>query len=164
MSIIQQNFLSPVEFKLIINKLPEVAFFVQQANVPGLSASFITQATPFNPIYRHGNSGEFDTFDVTVRVDENMDCFTSIFDWIIKGTYSYNLSGYKELSDTIDGLYSDATLMIFNNSKNPGILVKFTDIFPVSLGAIQMDTTSTDVTYATTTISFKINTMTIEKL
>lgn len=163
MSIVQQNFLSPVEFKFVIHRLPNVAFFVQQVNIPGLTTGVTEQPNPFKVIYRHGDKVDFDDLEVIVRVDENMETYKEIFNWIVGLTKPHNFSEYANLVEG-DGLYSDATLYIMNSNKNANIQIEFKDIFPTSLGQIQMDTTSSDIVYPTTTITFKTNGMEIAKL
>ena len=52
-------------------------------------------------------------------------------------------------------MYSDATLTILSNKNNPLIEVRFSDLFPVSLSALNYDNAATDVDYLTAQISFR---------
>jgi hypothetical protein len=153
---INQNFLSPIEFRFVIKRLPHVEYFVQSANVPGISASPESTPTPFKNLYRHGDKLEYDTFNVTVRVDENMKNFLEIYDWMVGLTSPESFDQYTNLTQG-DGIYSDATLTILSNSKNPNIEITMKDIFPISLGSIQLSTTDADVNYATVDITFQNN-------
>ena len=53
------------------------------------------------------------------------------------------------------GLYADATLTILSNKNNPLVEVRFSDIFPVSLSALDYNQQATDVEYLTAQISFR---------
>ena len=152
---IKQNYLSPIEFRFLIKRLPYTEFFTQSANVPGLSISAIERATPFKTLYFSGDNVTFNEFTVNVRVDENMNNYQEIFNWIVGLSFPDNFDQYANLSAG-DGIYSDATLMIMTSGKNPNIQIVYKDIFPTSLGDIQLNTTSGDVDYATCDITFKI--------
>ena len=45
-----KNFLSPVEFQLVLNRLPNVEFFLQGANIPGYNSQGTELPTPFKII------------------------------------------------------------------------------------------------------------------
>jgi hypothetical protein len=62
---------------------------------------------------------------------------------------------YKALSESEDGLLSDASLLIMNSGKNPDIEVKFKDLFPTDVGEIQLDTAATDLNPITVSMTFK---------
>ena len=53
------------------------------------------------------------------------------------------------------GMYSDATLTILSNKNNPILEVRYSDLFPVSLSALNYSQDATDVTYQTAEISFR---------
>lgn len=153
----QQNFLSPTGFKFTIKRLPNVSFFVQAATIPGISMNVTESPTPFTSIYFTGDKLTYDQFTVTVRVDEYMDSYNEIFDWMIGLAKPESFDQYKNLKNSTDGLYSDATLTVLNSRKNPAIEVSFKDMFPVSLGAIELDATESDVNYKTCDITFQHN-------
>ena len=51
-------------------------------------------------------------------------------------------------------MYGDATLTIMTSKNNPIMEVRFSDLYPVSLGALQFDQQATDITYLTATATF----------
>ena len=55
---------------------------------------------------------------------------------------------------TARGLFGDATLTILSNKNNPLVEVRFQDVYPVSLGALQYDQSPTDVNYLTVNAEF----------
>ena len=160
----QQNFLSQNGFRFNVKRLPNVSFFVQTVNIPGVTMNADETQTPFNTIYRVGDRLTWDDLTLTIRSDEDLDAFSEIFDWMVAATKSAGFAGYQSLVDGDDGVYSDATLTILNSKKNSNKILTFRDIFPISLGAINMDVTPSDITYSTFDVTFKYNTYTLGSL
>ena len=156
----RQNYLTPTNFKFSIKRLPHVSFFCQTATIPGLSFSPVEIPTPFKSLYKPGGPLELGTFTITVLVDENMQNYLEIYNWMIGLTFPDKFSQFADLRDG-DGLYSDATLHIMSNAKNPNVEVKMKDIFPISLGDINMSVNQSDTQPASVDISFQVNSFTI---
>jgi hypothetical protein len=151
-----QNFLSPVEFKFTINRMPTVQYYIQSINIPAISSGYTEQITPFKNTYRHGDKLTYDDLYMTVAVDENMESYLETWGWLLGLTKPEEFDQYANLLDG-DGLYSDATLHILNSSKNNNIEVKFADLFPISVGAITLNTALSDVPVPTVDLTFKYN-------
>ena len=160
---IRQNFFAPQNYKFSIERLPHVSYFTQEANIPGLSIQSVESPSPFRAIYRPGDQVSFDNLDITFLVDEDLRNYQEIFNWIVGLTYPDNFDQYANLLEG-DGLYSDASLIVQDNSKTSNVEFKFKDIFPTSLGAISLDQKQTSVDYATSTVSFQVNSFTVQKL
>lgn len=157
---IQQNFLTPTNFRFTIKRLPHVTFFCQSATIPGLSFSPVEIPTPFKSLYREGGPLDIGTFTVTVLVDEDMNNYLEIYNWMLGLTFPNKFEEYANLLEG-DGLYSDATLHIMSNAKNPNLYVSLKDIFPISMGDISMSVNQTDVQPAQFDISFQVNSFTV---
>ena len=160
----QQNFLSLSGFKFNIKRLPNVSFFVQGVNIPGVTMNADETPTPFTTIYRVGDRLTWDDLTLTIRSDEDLESFDEIYKWMVAATKAGGFAGYQTLVDSDDGLYSDATLTILNSKKNSNKILTFIDIFPITLAGINMDVTSSDMSYATFDVTFKYNTYTITSL
>jgi hypothetical protein len=157
------NFLSPIEFKLVLNRLPNVEFFVKSATVPGISSGNTEIPTPFKNIYEPGDKLSYEEFTVSVICDENMASFKEISSWLVLSTSPDSFSQYAELAGKQgEGVKSDGSLIILNSNKNANVTIKFSDMFPISVGSIQLDTSGTDLTPPTFDITFRYNKYTIE--
>jgi hypothetical protein len=156
-----QNFLSPVEFNFIIERMPTVQYYVQSVNIPAISSGYTEQVTPFKNTYRHGDKLTYDDLYLTVAVDENMSGYLETWTWLLGLTKPETFDQFKLLQDG-DGLYSDATLHILNSNKNSNIKIKFADLFPISVGAITLNTALSDVPITTVDLTFKYNKYSIE--
>lgn len=154
-----KNFLSPLGFRFFIKKLPNVNFFVQKVNVPGVSiAQSPTMPNPFTKIPYAGDHLEFEELQITYTVDEDLTNYLEIYNWIRGLSFPENFSEYKSISSkpiqTGEGLKSDASLIITTNGKSPNFECIFEDAFPVSISNINFATTDDSVNYIETTATF----------
>jgi len=159
---IKQNYLSPIEFRFVIKRLPFVTFFTQNVDLPGVSINPVEQGTPFKTLYFTGDRLLYDQFTVTFRVNENMDNYLEIYNWMLGLSFPDNFTQFANLDESQDGLYSDASVMIMNSGRTANIQYKFKDIFPINLSNISMDTTVGDVDYVTASVTFQIGSYEIE--
>lgn len=151
------NFLNPTGFRFVIKRLPHVSFYVQGANVPGISIGTTEQATPFKTIYYHGDKINYNTFSVSIRLDEYMKSFTEIKNWMEGLTSPDNFRQYANLAKDPNGdnLYSDATLAILDSRGNVSIEIGMKDIFPINIGDIVLNVTDQDINYISLDVTFQ---------
>lgn len=152
-----QNFFSSKNFDFTIKRLPNVEFFVQAVNIPGLNIPITEQYTPFTPIHRPGNKLQYDELAVTVRLDENLMCYKEIYNWMVGMVSPTAFSEYANLIAG-DGVFSDASLILLSSKGNPIKEFKFIDLFPISISSVQLSAAETSTQFATTTIGFKYTT------
>lgn len=149
------NFLSPVEFQLSIARLPESRYYVQEATLPGISASFAAQPTPFVTLPRAATKVEYEDLSLTMICDENLNAYREINQWITELHFTESYDQYKRLEESEYGITSDMTLVILNSSKNPNIRINFKNVFPVTMSGIELNTKETDVVAPTFNVAFK---------
>ena len=159
------NFLSPIGFRFMLSNFPEVNYFCQAANLPGLSISGIDVGTPMQNIQYSGDEISFEELNIRFVVDENMKNWMAIHDWII-GLGIPNkeaVEKYIKLK-AHDELTTDGTLSILTSNMNVQAEVRFENMFPLSLSGIEFDSSLTDVEYATATVSFRYDLYSINNL
>ena len=154
-----QSLLSPIGFKFILRRAPNVQYFVTSCNLPGITLSQGEMVTPFVPIPTTG-SIEFDTLTVSFKVTKDLSNYLEIWNWMTDLGSVYSAESYRQLynndqSFSGEGVKSDATLQILTAHMNPGISVDFYDCFPINLSEINFDGTLTDVEYVTATATFR---------
>jgi hypothetical protein len=160
-----RNFLSPVGFKFILNRAPEVAFFSNAANIPGITLGIANQSNYLRDIPQPGEKLDFDDFNLRFLVDEDLANYNEVSKWMrglgfpesLKEIYNLqnenpnlNQPGKTQLN-----LYSDGTLTVYNSTYNPNFKIKFRDMFPYSLTTLEFDATNSDIQYFTAEVSFK---------
>lgn len=153
-----QNFLSPLGFKLQVKKTPHVNYFVQSVNIPSVSLGTADAETPFVKIPFPGTKLTFGNLQVTFKVDEDMANYLEIYEWLRAVGFPDNFAQYTNIAGASlasgDGVFSDITLVVLDSAMNPNLEVTFYDCFPVDLSSIELDSTSGDVQYVTATVTF----------
>ena len=149
------NYFTPLEFLVTIKRLPNIEFYTQRATIPGISASPVQLGTPFNKIYETPDELTYNNFDFSFIIDENMNNFLEVFNWMTGLTSPKDFSQFKNLKESRDGLISDVTIVVLNSSKNSSIKIEFKNCFPISLSEVVLDTTQSDIIYPEATVTFQ---------
>ena len=167
------DYASPVQFRFKCSKLPKVEFFCQTANIPGIGLGEAVIDTPLKSIPFPGDKVTYQDLAISFLVDENLNNYKEIHDWIIGLGAPQNHTQFSTLRDTgtdrfpgqttnspnnnavpDGGTYSDATLTVLN-SKNIAVTeIRFHNIFPTSLGALSYDVQASDVNYLSVGVDF----------
>lgn len=154
-----KNFLSPLGFKFQIKKSPNVNFFVQNVNLPGISLIPTETANPFVNIPYSGDHINYDNLLISFKVDEDLNNYKEIHDWIRQLGFPEKFEEYRKIAShplySGLGTKSDISLLILSSSRNPKYDIVFKDAFPVSLSSILFDTTNQDVSYLEATATFR---------
>ena len=160
-----RNFLSPSGFKFTLKRSPKVAFFCNEANIPDLNLGIAVQTSYLKDIDLPGDKIVFGDLNLRFLVDENLENYMEIQNWIRGLGYPENLQQFADLQNQgiIQGnytqdrqnIYSDGTLQVLTSSSIPNFQVVFKDLFPYSLGTLTFDATQTDVQYFTADVGFK---------
>ena len=171
------DYASPTQFKFIINQLPKVEFFTTAVNVPGISSADVLMNTPFKSIPQMGTNLTYENLSVTFLVDEYLENYKSLHYWLIAigfpknreqfSTFRGNTSnspittsgtsqdiGDVQPSTSARGMFSDATLTILSNKNNPIVEIRFQDLYPLNIGALEFNQNATDVEYLTVSTEF----------
>ena len=173
--IANRNYMSPLGYKLILTKTPKVDFLCQSANIPQISMGTAIQPTYLKDIAVPGDKVLYDDLRVRFLVDEQMENYLSIYNWMTGLGYPENAGQFRQLkkddlrtdasvSDDADPRYfefSDATLQILSSNYKPSVLVNFKDAFPTTLSTLDFDVSTRDYAYFTAEVSFKYTIFTI---
>ena len=167
------DYASPVQFRFKCSKLPEVEFFCQTANIPGISIGSASMPTGLKDIPIPGEKVSYQDLAISFLVDENLNNYKEIHDWLLGLGTPQNHNQFSTLRDTgtdrfpgqttnspnnntvpDGGTYSDATLTVLN-SKNIAVTeIRFHNIFPTSLGSLSYDVQASDVNYLQSNVDF----------
>lgn len=171
--IANKNFLSPTGFKFILAKKPKVDFFCDSANIPDLNLGVAMQPSYLKPIPIPGDTLSYGDLSLRFNIDEDMENYLEVYNWLIQFGYPDNLGQYQQLlnedgnsegiQNAISGM-SDGSLMIYNSNYIPNVKVNFRNLFPVSLSSVQFESKVNDVIYLTANVVFKYTIFNIVKL
>ena len=154
------NYLSNISFRLMIEDTPHLTWFCQSVNVPGISIQAIEMVNPFANIPYAGNNVTFDELSVTFIVDEHLKNWIEIYDRIIAMGLAEGYEKHRILkaSNTLQprgGGFSTVVLTVLTSGMNPQMEFHFYDAFPISISALEFDSSAADVEYFTATASFR---------
>ena len=161
-----RNFLSPIGFRFSLVKAPKVSFFSNTAQIPGLTINPVEQPTYLKNVPQVGDKMEFQDFTLRFLVDENLENYMQIQNWMRGIAFPeslaeiYNLwSGNAGFVDSDpknpDNLVSDGTLIVLDSSNNSQFMVKYSDLWPSELTTLQFDATPGTIDYFTAEVTFK---------
>jgi hypothetical protein len=163
------NFLSPLGYKFVMNRLPNLEYFVQSFDFPALTLNETPGIqTPFNKLVIAGDHMTFDHFSLTFKIDENMYSYFELYDWMVAVGKPESFDQYAAIAaagkTSGKGVLSDASLIILNGTMNPNIRIDFFDVLPVRLSNFTFDSKENDVNYITATAEFKYREYTYTRL
>ena len=174
----KMDYASPVQFRFKIAKLPQVEFFIQSVNLPGIS---IAEATVPTSLYNYpvpGDEISYQSLDISFLVDENLNNYKELHDWLSGLGFGKNHQQFADMratgTDRFPGtaastaasgtatpaplpegsIYSDATLTILNSKNIAKTEVRFQNVFPTSIGSLSYDVKAADVDYLQVQASF----------
>jgi hypothetical protein len=159
------NPLSPNGYRFAISKLPNLTYFSQQVNLPGIQLGDPAFANPFASVPIPGDHLTYDTLNVQFVVDSKMENYLAIYNWIVALGFpqgyeqyvSYVSQDQRNLLNDLAKNYSDATLEILDNSNKPIRNVHFVEIFPVSIESVTFHSNDQDVSYLTGNAVFRFS-------
>ena len=174
----KMDYASPVQFRFKIAKLPEVEFFIQTVNLPGISLGEASVPTSLYDYPVPGDKITYQNLDISFLVDENLNNYKELHDRIsglgfgkshqqfvdlqatgadrfpgsTAGASGSELEVPQVLSD--GGTYSDATLTILNSKNIAKTEIRFQNVFPTVIGSLSYDVKAADVDYLQAQASF----------
>ena len=172
------DYADPSKFLFKCNKLPKVEFFTTQVNLPGVNLGDVVIPTPFKELPVQGHTLTFENLQLQFMVDEKLENYIELHQWLVGIGFPKSRNQFSSFrtrnanafpgdpvvntgSATTDSnavgvqqMYSDATLTITSSKNNPTVEVRFSDIYPVSLSALQFDQQVGDTKYLTATVDF----------
>ena len=167
------DYATGTQWRLAFNRLPKTTWFCTTANVPGITLGEAMYPTPMSDMFITGDKLTFETLNITFIVDEELQNYRELWDWITgigfpvkhsewetalsKGdsvVSKFAASGSKATYSE-SNLYSDATLIVYNSKNIPKVEVKFKNMFPTSLSSLEYSQELTDVEYFKASASFR---------
>ena len=156
-----RNFLSPVGFKFTLARYPKVSFFVTSARLPEITLGTAIQPSYLKDLDVPGEKLIYGDFNLRFYVDESMENYMTVHNWLTGLGFPETAQQYRNLITNDDGItdpkeaFSDGTLRILNSNYRDTALVKFKDLFPISLSSLEFESSDTDINYFTAEVTFK---------
>jgi len=150
------NYLQPTSFKLLIDRkhYPNLEFFAQTVTHPAMQMNSVE--TPFKKVAVPfaGDTLVFGELSCDIILDEDMNSYTEMFNWMRRNLDNFSLSPINRTSRDA-ATNADITLSILSSHNNQIRQVKYIDAFPTTLGDVQFQSTSAGTDYLTFSASFR---------
>ena len=159
--VANRNFLAPVGFKFTLAKEPKVDFFSNSCRIPEISLGTAVQPSYLKDIDVPGDKLSYGDFSFRFLVDENLENYMKIHNWLTGLGYPETAQQYKDLTTDESGIrdpkkaFSDGNLHILNSNYRDIAIVKFRDLFPIYLTPLEFTAEETDINYFTAEVTFK---------
>ena len=171
------DYATGTQWRLAFNRIPKTNWFCTAANIPGITLGEAQFPTPMSDMFVAGDKLTFETLNITFIVDEELQNYRELWDWITGIGFPVKHSEWETALSKGEGavrqfgtpdadsrtkstfeesqLYSDATLIVYNSKNIPKVEVKFKGMFPISLSSLDYTQESTDVEYFKASASFR---------
>jgi hypothetical protein len=171
---INPNSLHPNKFQLNFSRAPNIQYFCQTLSMPGISLSEAIQQTPFVDLYVPGEKAIYDLLNVTFIIDETLQSWLEIHDWIRAMTFPEKYEEYKTLPSLYKKSsgaekpnfpqYADCTVTLLSSANLPQYKFVFYDCFPTTLSSFVISTTDSPDNVITADATFRYSYYDIQKL
>lgn len=142
----KHDLLKQCNFQIIIPNRPNLEFFVQEVPIPGFQLGEMQMSHWTQNEARPGDNISWDRLQLTVVCDEDLQAYKDVYNHIILEKDPEN--GYLEISRSV----FDAKLMLTTNKSNIQHVITFKYAWIVSVGELQLTTTSTEDEQITFTV------------
>ena len=181
------DYASPTQFKFVINQLPKVEFNTISANIPAINLGEAIFPTPYKEIPLMGDTLTYDNLEISFIVDEYLENFLSVHDWITAIGFPEDRKQFAEFRGNTSAtpiptvgkstdigetttptaaraMFSDMTLTVLSNKNNPILETRFYDAFPVAISGLNYTQNATDIENIVATITFRYKLYEIVKI
>lgn len=140
-------------FRLEFTDRPLLNYFIQTAQLPGISASGAMANHKGNNIYMQADQIEYDPLQITFLIDERFDNYLFLYDWMKRD---------KEKERPPIWL-KDATLHILTANKTPNLKIRYHGMFCQMLGEVDFESSVSDPNALMCSATFRYQYFDIER-
>ena len=149
------------QFQVTLGNFPLAQYFCTGVNLPGISITGTPVPTRLADIAIVGDKMDFEDFTMTFIVDEKLENYQEIFDWMVNIAFPSSHAQFKA-QERVDGitrtddlvLYSDIAVTVLSNKNNPVVRATLKDAWPNALSGLEYSVAETDAVYLTASATF----------
>ncbi len=143
--MINSNLLALTGFKLFIDaeNFKHSHYFAVSASFPSVSLAEINTDYRNSVGFMPDSKLAYDPLTVRIAIDENLESYNEIFNWIRSNTTNKNLT------------FHDVTLHFLTNHNNISRSVRFANAFPTNLSGVEFNVQQTESEYAFVDVTFR---------
>lgn len=117
---------------MTIEGLKVSSFYITNFTIPGISTGTIDIPNPFKVHATQGTKLQFEDFTFTMIVTEDFSNWLEVYEWIKEGNNGLTFN-------TKDMSKRSGNVFITTNNMNAQYRISFKNMFPTSLGSIDVD-------------------------
>lgn len=144
------SLLNPNEFRFFLHRAPYLTFFVQTVFLPSISLPAAIEGNPFTDIKVPGDHIEWDSLIVKFLVDEDLQGWREMYDWMRGMGFPETFDEYKKARRDGDNknksawevFTSDCSVFTNTGHRNVNIEYLFQSAWPTKLTSPKLDTTN----------------------
>lgn len=142
-------------FAISFSKFPNLKFEITGVKLPNVSTGSSVYPIPYSNVPLISDKVTYGTLDINFLLNNNLSTWITLFEWL---TINRNGEAFKEYSGLQD-LYSDVTIICYDNDNVP--LIEFTchDCFPLEISYPELDSTISNQISNNVSVSFEISHM-----
>lgn len=145
------NYLQPNGFRVVINRrnFPNLQFYAQSVSHPDVNLPSAEIAfSRISSVPYLGDATEYGTLVLEVLLDEDMNSYRELYNWMQTATDTKHHLGSNVLSTANEAIkdpsYYDITVAVLSSHNNVNRKFKYLNAFPTSIGQIQMNATTSE--------------------
>ena len=157
------NLLQPTSFKLVVERknFINLEFFCQSVAHPNIDVpAAVVPYSRIGSISMAGDKLNFGELECIIIVDENMNAYVEMFNWLnrlIQAPQLSELDRTRLKTDTRPATFHDLSLLILNSNNNTSRKIRYIDCVPTGLGNMVMEATTGDTTQITFPVTFRFS-------
>ncbi len=147
---------------LVLKRTPNLTYFVQDIQLPGVNLSPAVVWTHRDRIPHPGDSFSRGLLSIEFKIDEDLKGYDEIYDWMVGLVAPNNDEEYARLKNNDrkslsnqEGIFSDLTVILNNSSHKPNRRYVFHDCWPTSLSGLRLSNRDGQVSYVDGQVSFE---------
>jgi hypothetical protein len=157
-------------FKFAVERIPDITYFCQEANIPEITLQSADMETPYSRIPMTGDKASFSPLVVEFLIDAQFKNYMAMYDWIYEQAFpDYNPQYTRQVQkgritraiSEAKATTSTAVLGVLGNNNQIIASVRFIDCVLISLSGLNFTTINSDSQFLTGTAVFKYQGYTI---
>lgn len=151
------NVLSSNRAVLNIEKFKNISIQAQSTNIPSVNIAEAITPTPRVNIQIPGDKIEFDDLNIEFLVDENLEAWKEIHNWMIGIAAPQESTQFNKDEQVCDG-----TLHIYSSHNNEIMKFRFYDMWPSNLSTVDFTEEDSETVVKKANVLFKYMLYTVE--
>ncbi|MDB4372587.1 hypothetical protein N9Z53_02305, partial [Mariniblastus sp.] len=150
------------QFKLIIDRknFSNLEYFCQSIQLPSMDVP--AAELPYSRLSTMPIAGDklnFGTLECMVIVDENLNAYKEMFEWLQRIVQTNQASGLDRAraESTLPATNADITVSILSSHNNTTRTIRYIDCIPTAIGSLPMESTTGDTTIIALPVSFRFS-------